>query len=79
MCRGDGDGRDGYGFGVENARAEADGSPLMLAEEGDLFGRPAAFGPMAMTWRGFCAEGEAVDDRWKRFASQPSLILKSRI
>jgi hypothetical protein len=51
----------------------------MLAEEGDLFGRPAAFGPMAMTWRGFCAEGEAVDDRWKRFASQPSLILKSRI
>jgi hypothetical protein len=61
-------GRDGCGFGAENPRAKGDGSPLMQAEEGDLFGRPAAFGPMAMSWRGFCAEGGAVSDGWERFA-----------
>ena len=44
MRNGDGDRGDGGGFGAENARAEGDGSPLMLAEERHLFGAPAAFG-----------------------------------
>jgi hypothetical protein len=40
---GDGDGCDGCGFGAEDAGAEGYGLPLVLGEEGDLFGGPAAF------------------------------------
>jgi hypothetical protein len=39
-----GDGGDGGGFGSEDAWAEGDWLPLMLGEEGHLFGSPAAFG-----------------------------------
>jgi hypothetical protein len=41
---GDGDGGDGGGFGAEDARAEGDGLPSVLGEEGHLFWGPAAFG-----------------------------------
>ena len=51
---GDGDGGDGGGFGAEDAWAEGDGLPLMLSEEGHLFGSPAAFG----------AYGDGVGDLW---------------
>jgi hypothetical protein len=44
VSAGDGDGGDGGGFGAEDARAEGYGLPLVLGEEGDLFGGPAAFG-----------------------------------
>ena len=40
----DGDGGYGGGFGSEDARAQGYGLPLVLGEEGDFFGGPAAFG-----------------------------------
>ena len=44
MGRGDGDGGYCCGFGAEDAGAESDRLPVVLDEEGDFFGRPAAFG-----------------------------------
>jgi hypothetical protein len=43
VSAGDGDGGDGGGFGAEDARAEGYGLPLVLGEERDFFGGPAAF------------------------------------
>ena len=40
----DGDGGNGCGFGAEDARAEGDGCPVVLREEGDFFVGPATFG-----------------------------------
>ena len=44
MGGGYGDGGDGGGFGAEDAGAEGDGLPVVLGEEGHLFGGPSAFG-----------------------------------
>ena len=42
--RGDGDGGYGCGFGAEDSRAQGYWLPLVLGEERDFFGGPAAFG-----------------------------------
>ncbi len=44
MGSGDGDGGDGGGFGAEDAGAEGNWCPVVLGEEGHLFGGPAALG-----------------------------------
>jgi hypothetical protein len=51
---GGGYGYGGYGggFGAEDAGAEGDGLPVVMGEEGDFFGGPAAFG----------ADGQGVRD-----------------
>ena len=41
---GDCDGGDGGSFGTEDAGAEGDVGPVVMGEETDLFGGPAAFG-----------------------------------
>jgi hypothetical protein len=43
-CGADGEGGYGGGFGAEDAGTEGYRLPLVLGEEGDLFGGPAAFG-----------------------------------
>src|ERR1700722_5760005 len=69
VSAGDRDGGDGGGFGAEDAGAEGDGLPLVLGEEGDFFGGPAALG----------ADGDGVGDSdWRRVYFAPISIPASK-